>query len=360
MMENPVNQRERASLRLIQVVLLLAITLPYIWVARSVPPGKQYSGLLFVANDQNVHLAWAKQAAQGHFFVRNLFTTEAISSGELPLFWHPLAWIIGVLSRVTSTPPVFIYHCFRLIFALLAVQWFHLLCCELTEDARVRILATCLFAFSAGMGWLQIVLPGIDWMDSPASAMPEAFGFFSFFLFPFNSAALALLALTFALLLRSQRIACGKCALGAGLAAMLAGFIHTYDAVPLVFTLAVWVAIRVAVPCLRSQYRYPLIVLLFTLLPIGAQIYVFYNSAEFRLKALQLTPPPNFTGFVFSYALLLFPAVYVLYGVFCARQKINMAVDKANSRWLVVWMAAIAVLIYTPLSFSAMVRTKTI
>ena len=45
---------------------LLATTLPYLWAAAIAPRGFVYSGLLFSPDDQNVHLMWARQAAQGH------------------------------------------------------------------------------------------------------------------------------------------------------------------------------------------------------------------------------------------------------------------------------------------------------
>ena len=46
------------------------------------PDGFEYFRLLYNPDDQNVHLAWARQAAQGRFFFRDLFTTRAAARSD--------------------------------------------------------------------------------------------------------------------------------------------------------------------------------------------------------------------------------------------------------------------------------------
>lgn len=64
--------RERRWLAVMIVLQLLAITLPYLWAWAITPPGYAYQGLLYNIDDQNVHLAWARQAYEGHFFISTL------------------------------------------------------------------------------------------------------------------------------------------------------------------------------------------------------------------------------------------------------------------------------------------------
>ena len=77
---------EKRRLRWLIVAFLVATTLPYLWAAALAPRGFVYSGLLFSPDDQNVHLMWARQAAEGRLFVQDLFTTEHLTTGEKPLF----------------------------------------------------------------------------------------------------------------------------------------------------------------------------------------------------------------------------------------------------------------------------------
>ena len=139
----------------VAVVFLLAISLPYLWALTTTPSGFVYGGLLYNPDDQNVHLAWARQAMDGRFFFRDLFTTEnlngATPSGETPLFTNIFCWALGVIARITHLPLVVVYHALRLIFAFLALRWFFNLCALLTSDKRARFLALLFAAFSGGV-----------------------------------------------------------------------------------------------------------------------------------------------------------------------------------------------------------------
>ncbi|HEX8832786.1 MAG TPA: hypothetical protein VF719_01235, partial [Abditibacteriaceae bacterium] len=77
---------EKRRFAFVACALLLLISLPYLWAWTTTPDGFSYRGLLYNPDDQNVHLAWAKQAQEGHFFFRDLFTTENLGNDERPLF----------------------------------------------------------------------------------------------------------------------------------------------------------------------------------------------------------------------------------------------------------------------------------
>src|SRR5690606_22468336 len=137
-------------------------------------------------------------------------THETLTSGERPLFTNLFTSLNGVLSRLTGAPLIVFYHALRLLFAALALLWFHALCAQLTEDRRTRLLAVALAAFSGGWGWLARLWPVpslqnffTDWPGG-ANAMPEAYTFLSAFIFPLFIASIALLALIYALVLHAQ------------------------------------------------------------------------------------------------------------------------------------------------------------
>jgi hypothetical protein len=70
---------------IVVAVLLLFLSLPYAWAAGIAAPGFEYSGLLYNPDDQNVHLAWARQARDGQFFFKDPFTHESLGN-QRPLF----------------------------------------------------------------------------------------------------------------------------------------------------------------------------------------------------------------------------------------------------------------------------------
>ncbi len=336
---------EKRRLTALLVVFTLALALPYLWAAAIAPVGFQYLGLLFSPDDQNAHLMWARQAAEGRFFFADLFTTEHLSTGEKPVFTNAFCWLIGVISALTHLPLVVVYHALRVTFAILGLWWFYRLCARLTPDSRVRFMATALAGFSAGGGWLRDVLPFLahrTWMDRPDNdgfpMMPEGFAFPSLLIFPLNTVSLALLALIFDCVLRAGDGDKRAIKIGA-LAALLLANIHTYDALPLGAALLIWAIYQRARK--HPHWLSPLFIALGTLPPIVYQIYVFQSSAEFKIKALTLTPPPPLFDVLLSYGPLLLLAVW---GAVLMR-------SRENARLLMLWPIVILALIYAPLSF---------
>ncbi len=356
-------------------VLLLFVAWPYLWLAWTPPPGHEYGGLLFNADDQNVHLAWARQAAQGHFFFRNLFTTEGLdapSSWHLP-FTNLFCWLAGALAALTRTPLIVVYHALRLLFAALALVWFSDLCALLTPDRRVRLLALALAAFAGGAGWLADLFPhqlaGHAWMDRPAAMsplagprafpmMPEAFTVTSALLFPLFIAATAGLPLIYGLALRAARAACLRTslrpALGASVVALLLGNVHPYDVPPLLATLLLWTALRRgtpnapnAAPAAYAGLRWPALLLI----SIGALAPVAWQGLALRgsefsgaLQAEAGAPPLG--DVLLSYGLL------VPLAVIGAVQSWRSEARLSEARLMVWWALVPLALIYAPLSFA--------
>lgn len=341
----PVEKSEKRRLLFLLAVFLLIVTLPYLWATAFTPPGFVYSGLLFSPDDQNAHLMWARQAAECHFFVQDLFTTEHLATGEKPLFNNLLTALIGGLALPNNSLLIVSYHLVRLLAGALGLWCFYHLAAQLTNDKNIRFFATFLAAFSSGGGWLRDILPFLSnraWMDRPDNSnfpmMPEGFAFPSLFIFPLNAAALTLLAFVYLCVLRAQGGA--KRALGYGFgAAFLLSNIHTYDALPLGATLLLWALFSGLTD--KKTALAPLIIASGTLPPLIYQIYVFKNSTEFQLKAITVTAPPPVLDVLLSYGPLL---VLALYGAWMLRQ--NQA-----ARLLMLWAIVTLISIYAPVSF---------
>jgi hypothetical protein len=389
---------EKYFLGIVIAVLLLVISLPYLWALAITPPGFQYSGLLYNPDDQNVHLAWERQAQQGHLAIRDLFTTESLQSSDKPLFINLYTLAVGTVSRVTHIPLIWVTHFFRLLFAALAMLWFYDLCRQLTASRRTRYLAVLFAAFSTGVGWLLPILPGHIFMDRPDLAnfpmMPEAYIFTSAFIFGLNIASLALMVLVYGQLLRAEEKQSWKHAAIAAAAAFVLANIHTYDAFPMIGVLVIWFVYKlwqckstfIQVPLFKGGFRgisnvrnggklliKPVnpeenppkspfekgdlprsynkstfnlaaagTIIIAAILPMIYQWIVFQNDMQFRLKAVTYTAAPLILDVLMSYGLVFILAVI---GIICICRKRD---ESRRAFLLPAWIGITLLAIYVP------------
>lgn len=363
---------EKYFLGIVIAVLLLVISLPYLWALAITPQGFQYSGLLYNPDDQNVHLAWERQAEQGHLTVKDLFSSESLQSDK-SLFVNIYTLAVGTVSRVTHIPLIWITHLFRLLFAALAMVWFYDLCRQLISSRRTRYLALLFAAFSTGVGWLLPLLPGHIFMDRPDLAnfpmMPEAYIFTSAFIFGLNIASLALMVLVYGQLLHAEEKQSWKHAAVAAVAAFVLANIHTYDAFPMIGILVLWFLWRLwqrkstfngragspsqlrgalgesALPIAhKSTFNVLALgsVIVAAILPIIYQWIVFQNDMQFRLKAVTYTAAPPILDVLMSYGLVFIFAVIGI--IFICRKR----GESHRSFLLLAWVGITLAAIYLP------------
>ena len=384
---------ERRRLLTICAVLFCALTLPYAWAWLLSPGDGVYSGLLYNPDDQNVHLSWARQAHDGAFFLRDLFTTEGLQNGERPLFTNVLLWSIGIVARVTNLPLILVYHAFRVVFALLAIWWFAALCAHLSTDKRVRFAAVALAAFGGGAGFLAPLFPTrifIDRADTKGlPMMPEAFTFASAFVFPLFITSVALLVFVYLQTLRARRTGQLKFAFGAAIAAFLLTNIHTYDAIPLNVVMLLWALSSTRLrrknttnaqatnaqatnvqatnvqaahaQMLRVRTLAPLMVVLATIPMLIYQRFVLGNSEEFRVKAFSPKPAPPIFDLFLSLSPLLILAIISAYFVFRQIQNARETPETAratspDARMMILWAFVALALVYTPTNLISFAR----
>ena len=345
--DETVEPAEQRWLLWIIAIYLAAISLPYLWAALFAPFDFVYQWLLYNVDDQNVHLAWARQAQEGHFFLRDLFTGETLDSTQAPLFNNLFTWLMGTLARITGAPPILFYHVLRLVFAALCLKWLHALCAQFTTDRRIRLAGVALAAFAGGAGWLARFFPATqsfftDWPGG-TNAMPEAYTFLSALIFPLFIASMALLTLIYLLVLRAQETNNWRLAAGAGATALLLGNIHTYDVLPLDVVMLAWAAWSWKTTKNRNRMTWlaPIIVIGSTLPPLFYQVFVFFNSAEFQIKALTRTAPPPLFSVLLSYGPLLLLA---LVGAWHWRKN-------PRAPLIMLWLVVTLLCIFAPVSF---------
>src|SRR5678815_4273837 len=101
--------KNRTVVLLISICVMAITTIPYLYghsLRGSQPSRTWYSGFAYNPADSSVYLSWMRQASDGHFFQRNLFTTEPQHGKQFNIFFLTL----GFLVRITGLPPSAIYH----------------------------------------------------------------------------------------------------------------------------------------------------------------------------------------------------------------------------------------------------------
>ena len=346
----PLSDREKRAGYSILAIFLLCITLPYAYAWAITPPGFTWGGLLFSADDQNVHLMWARQAGNGAFFLRDLFTTENLISGERPLFFNGLALLMGALSRASGLEVAFCYHIVRVAGAAWALWQLHLLSWSITKGApereNARLWALALAAFTTGAGFLALIWPPIrrhvilfDRADNANwPLMPEAFFNLSALLYPLNIVSFGLLMLV------ARHILDGK-AWAAFVGALLLSNVHTYDAIPLLVMAGLWAILGFKTD--KPSALRAVAALAGAAIPVVYQVIVFRNSQEFQIKALTQTPPPPLFGTIITFAPLL-----ILAALGCWNLR-----DRTRERnFLLLWALVTIALVYTPFHLISFAR----
>lgn len=313
-----------------------------------------WGGLIWKTYDPNVHLAWARQAQDGHLFVRDLFTTEGLVSGEKPLFLNLLPALWGLLAH-TGIPIIFWFHLTRVAAGVLALWEFHRLAKVVLPGARDRVIALWLVALTTGSSFLAVIVPALNQkftlIDHPEPTgnfptMPEAFLFTSAFSYPLNIVAYWLLAFLIRKVLTSREGLSRKDVACAFIGAVLLSNIHTYDAIPLGATLVLWLVLTLG----KERKALPVCgaILVGLAIPIAWQVVVFRGSEEFRVKALTVTQAPAFHNIFVSMIFLLIPAVLGAAVLFRQRTK-----PTRNDLLLIgIWGALTLFSIYLPVSFA--------
>jgi len=332
----------------------MALTfVPYLYAWAMTPAGMRYQWLLYNPDEPNVHLAWMKQAADGHWAFIDPFTSEA----QPRTFCHLLFLVLGLLSRTLHLPLVGVYHGFRFLAGVLLLNSIYRLTADFFPAVSVRKTAVWVAGLSSGLGWLAFALnersiPDPDlWGLRPVDVsrglmMPEGFTFPSLLLYPLFTFSMLLMVCCFRELIIAQSTNGRGHLLVAGVSGLLLGNMHTYNLLVVHAVLIIWLMTTIACQWRGAGSLFGRMTF-FVLVSCPGLVYQFVNfrvNPIFREKALTPTPPPQPLDMIVSYGAVLLLAV--------AGALLSNFRNERNVRLLVCWLAVGAVIIYAPVSFS--------
>lgn len=319
---------------------------PYLLLFLITPPGTVFWGFVNNPDDHCVYLAWMRQAEQGQFFFRNLFTGDPQRGMTVNLFF----WLLGQFGRLTHLPLALVDHLARFGFGALLLVLVYSLAALLTEDLLSRRAALGFAALSAGLGWLMWPPPPpADLFEFPVDTwQPEAVTFLSLYANALFCVSMAAMVGLFLCLLLAQRTGKDHYVVSAGLLGFLLGNFHSYDVITVA---AVWTAYLVATAL--TTRRLPLLELrqaviagVIALPSVLYQYYLLRTDPVFQARAAVPTPSPNPVYYLLGYGML------VPLAVLGTRHLMRSpSAPRSEALFLPVWAVVGLGVIYVPAAF---------
>ena len=341
-MMNKGSRSERNWVFIWAAAIALLSSLPYLWGLYLAPKGYHFLGLTHNIDDGAVYLSWMRQAADGHFFIRNLFTSEP----QVARAFNVLFLVMGNFARVTHLPLILVFHLFRIGFGILLIWSIWRFSKLFLADSNQRRLLIPLVGLSAGIGWL---IPGAQ---APTGSVdvwqPEAITFLSIYLNPLFLAGLVLMIWSFYFLLRMQRTGRVGDTVIAGTMLLLLGNIHTYDVITVG---CVW-AVYVVVICITEHkikmktITLSLLTAIIALPSVAYQYYIYKIDPVYAARVNSPTPSPEIWSFFTGYGLVLIGALTAV--IILARVGQFKIQNSKFKIFLVVWAVLGFILPYIP------------
>lgn len=322
------------------VVLVIVSFTPHIVGFLNEPEGQLYMMTGYpIYQDSNTYFTWIRQAAEGNFLFEIKYTHES----HIQAMFHPVFLVMGLLVRI-GLPLLFVWFFFQALSVILLTFVLYIFFSKFLTRTRLRRYALVLVSFAGGFGFLIFFLkswPPMSWRPVDVE-LPEATIGRSImwpYIFAFS---IALLLLSFLLLMRYLDTRKKKYLLIAALLGFVLNIIHPYDMVTLVFVSTVYVFIRYRFKLWKEMVLFLMIVILPTLYHFWLLLDpVFKAHSGFNMRS----PMP--LAYLIGLGVLL-PLMIVGMISILKRRKF-----KENPHWFLlgVWVLSMPGLLYAPIDF---------
>nr|BAL58016.1 hypothetical conserved protein [uncultured Chloroflexota bacterium] len=334
------------------MILLTITSLPYLYGAWLSSPERSFSGFVIGLEDGNSYLAKMNLGRSGYWLFRLVYTPEP-HQGALFFLYYLL---LGKVAGLTGLSNVLVLHLSRLFtipFGLLAFYYFAayftppVFPVSDNQPVRQRQLASLIFGFTGGLGWLWLIMGGSAQLGQmPVDLwVPDASFFLSALTYPHLPLAqglLLILVVSGLEFVENGRLRPGLAAAACGLAVSLI-HPHTLPVIGLIFGLYI---LRENYPQPSSLIRKMARLLLITAPSTPYLVYVlvvFTRNPAFvawRVQSLTFSPAP--VHYLLGFGLTLALAIPGL--------KLTWTLTTPQNRFLQVWLLSVPFLVYLPLA----------
>ena len=176
------------------ILTLLLISLPYMAGWLFTPEGKTFTGNLQNFEDANAYHAYMNRGAAGDIF--HIIPYNPVKTKPIPIF--PLYILPGHLHRILGLSIPLIFHLMRLSYGGIFILTSYSFVRRILPDEPEQKLAMFILLFTAGLGWISIILIGGDEGGYHPNLVPdmwrmEATGFGSLISSPHFTLSIALM-----------------------------------------------------------------------------------------------------------------------------------------------------------------------
>jgi hypothetical protein len=181
--------RDRIVAALIGVLVLFAITIPYILAWRGAGADLQFNGFLLNPQDGNSYLAKMYQGWRGDLRFTLPYTIEKGNGAYLFIFYL----VLGHLARLFDIPLLLMFHVARVASVLMMYVCLYRFISNTFDQVRIRLFAFFLAAIGSGLGWVALLFGEVTsdfWVA-------EAYPYLSAFSNPHFPIGLAIVLLLF-------------------------------------------------------------------------------------------------------------------------------------------------------------------
>ena len=323
-----VSRREMRFVLAWAALCIGVVAIPYVRFFLATPPGTKFNGFYTFSVDYYAYLAWIRQAHDGAFLLRDLFTSEP-HQGAVIL---PLFWIMGTVERVTHLSAIVVWDIFGAVGYTWLATAIYRFAAQFGTGRRFRALALILVTTAGGFGWARS--SAIDFWVGEATSFRSAAEVQVVFIL-----ALALILECGIHFLRYSLSGRLREAGLAGLFALAAASIHLYDLVTIGGVVAAWTF-------LGARRRWPgLLVTLAIPAPYAIYSFVVVRTHPVFSQVSWNLRQPSALDFISGYGVpLILAAAALAIPAVRARHR--------HASLLCGWIATVAVLVTIPSHFA--------
>lgn len=345
MRANAISQCEWILVIMIALSITALLQIPYALGYLLAHPGTEFTGLLINVEDGS-YLSAIGQGIAGAWLYHIPFTTEEHTPAFIEVFYLAL----GHAARILGLSATAMWHIARIVAdVILFVVLYGFIAHFLAVPGQRRV-AYAFALLGAGYAFWRFPFDAPNvWEALPMELrVPEAHIFYSALTYPHFAFGIALVLVTFALLLRVLDDARVVAALGAGIGNLLIGIVFPflmYLMLAVTGAYVLWLTYR------QRKVFWRVLILLCIAFAIPAPLFLYYQFVlatnpiiqSWNAQATTLSPHP--INFVLTYLPLL-----VFAGL---AWRPTMRLDESRQRTLAflwIWILVVALLLYVPIT----------
>lgn len=150
-------------------LLLILLSLPFLWAYAAAVPDRYFMGILVNPQDGISYIAKMAQGYNGEWLMRLPYTPDSHSG----VFLYTFYLVLGHFASFLRVDPVLVFHVARLIGGMFMFLMLYRFAADWTDSLDQRRISWSFMVLSAGFGWIALLAAGYP--SSDVLMIPEAF-----------------------------------------------------------------------------------------------------------------------------------------------------------------------------------------